>query len=300
MKKVHLIFILSLLTNLATGQNYIDLAKFDYAISSVNTFDTGTVTTRLQEINGDFTIPIKLNEHFAILTGSSVEMTNASFNPNREEESVTGITLKLGTNIKHSVKWSGTYMLLPKISSDFKRISNRDFQLGGVVLMKYTKTDHFNYNFGVYLNNELFSPFLVPIVGFYYLNPSDKLELKVLLPLSVDLNYSITKSVRLGLNFRGQIRSYNLNTPIGTESNRYLARSTNDLYTYFQIGMKNGINFQLGVGHSIGRFYRIYNQKVSFGMPLFNFGDNRKQLNTDFSDSWIVKVTAFYRLKINA
>ncbi len=300
MRRVQLIFILSLLTNVGIGQNYIDLAKFDYAFSSANSFDTGFVTTRLQEINGDFTLPIKVNDQFAILTGSTLETTNASFDPTRETESVTGLTLKLGTNIKHTDRWSGTYMLLPKISSDFKKIANRDFQLGGVVLMKYKKTDHFNYNFGVYVNDELFGPFLVPIFGFYYLNPSEKFEAKVLLPLSVDLNYSLTKSFRFGLNFKGQIRSYNLNTPIGTEQDRYLARSTNDVYTYFQYGMKSGIHVQLGAGHSFGRSYRIYNEGVTFGIPLFNFGDNRTQLNTDFSDGWIFKIAAFYRLKLKA
>ena len=298
MKKVQLIFMLSLLTNVAIGQNYIDLAKFDYAVSSPNSFDTGSVTTRLQEINGDFTLPIKVNDQFTILTGSILETTNASFDPTRENESLTGLTLKLGTNIKHNDRWSGTYMLLPKISSDFKKIANRDFQIGGVVLMKCKKTDHFNYNFGVYVNDELFGPFLVPIFGFYYLNPSEKFEAKVLLPLSVDLNYSFTKSFRFGLNFKGQIRSYNLNTPIGTEQDRYLARSTNDVYAYFQYGMKSGIHVQLGAGHSFGRSYRIYNEGVTLGMPLFNFGDNRTQLNTDFSDGWIFKIAAFYRLKL--
>ena len=58
---------------------------------------------------------------------------------------------------------------------------------------------------------------------------------------------------------------------------------------------KNGLNFQLGFGRSIGRSYRIYNEKVSLGLPLFNFGDSRTQLNADFSDSWFFKATVFYR-----
>jgi len=42
----------------------------------------------------------------------------------------------------------------------------------------------------------------------------------------------------------------------------------------------------------------MYDEKVSLAMPLAYFGDNRTQLNTDFSDGWIYKFTAFYRLKI--
>ena len=167
-----------------------------------------------------------------------MSLHKALLNPYRETESVTGITLKMGTNIKHSDKWSGTYMLLPKVSSDLKEIGRDDFQLGAVALMKYTKSDHFNYKFGAYTNSELFGPFLVPILGFYYLSPSDKFEAKVLLPLSVDLNYSFTKQARAGLNFKGQVRTYNLNKPLFSETDRYLARSTNDIYTYVQYGLK--------------------------------------------------------------
>jgi hypothetical protein len=298
MKNVYFLFAFVLLAISASSQNYIDLAKLDFATSSPNTFDTGTVTTSLQEINGDITLPIVINNNFTFLTGATYESTTASFNPTRAEETLTGITLKLGANIKHSEKLSGTYMLLPKISSDLKETNAEDFQVGAVVLMKYAKNDHFNYKFGLYANNELFSPFVVPIFGFYYLNPTEKFEAKVLLPLAVDLNYTIAKGTRVGLNFKGQIRTYNLNTPIGTETNRYVARSTNDVYSYLQYELASGINFQIGIGRSVGRSYRIYDEKVSLAMPLVYFGDNRTQLNTDFSDGWIYKISAFYRLKI--
>lgn len=223
MKNSFLLFVLVLLANSAISQNYVDLAKFDYATSSTNTFDTGTATTSLQEINADLTIPLVINDNFTVLTGATYEGTTATFNPGRAEETLTGITLKLGANLKHNNKLSGTYMLLPKISSDLKETSSNDFQVGAVVLMKYAKNDHFNYKFGLYANNELFSPFVVPIFGFYYLNPTEKFEAKVLLPLAADLNYTIANNTRVGLNFRGQIRTYNLNTPIGTESSRYIA-----------------------------------------------------------------------------
>jgi hypothetical protein len=280
------------------SQNYIDLFKADFSSTPQNKFDTSNASTSLTEINSDLTIPIPINESFTILSGLTYEMTSASFNPNRKRETLTGLTLKLGANVKHNSKWGGTYLLLPKVSSDLKNASNQDFQLGAAVLMKYTKSDHFNYRLGMYANSELFGPFIVPIFGFYYLNPTEKFEVKVLLPLSVDLNYLITDNAKLGLNFKGQIRTYNLHTPIDAETNRYAARSTNDVYSYFQYGINNGINFQVGVGRSVGRSYRIYDEVVSFATPLAYFGDNREQLNTDFADGWLFKVAAFYRLKL--
>ncbi len=293
-----LILVLLFIAHLGNAQNYIDLVKFDYSTSSTNSFDTDESTTDLMEMNGNLTVPIVINEKINFLTGLTYEQTTASFNPGRANESLIGLTLKLGMNVNHTSKWSGTYMLLPKISSDFENIGTDDYQIGGVVLMKYAKNEHFNYKFGAYGNAELFGPFFVPIFGFYYLSPNNKFEANVLLPLSVDLNYAVSNSVRFGLNFKGQIRTYNINIPIGNESSRYLTRSTNELYSYVQYSLKNGINLQFGFGRSVARSFRMYNEKVSMGTPLLYFGDNRSQLNTDFSDSWLFKATIFYRLNL--
>lgn len=283
---------------MTVAQNYIDLVKLDYAYAPASDFDNTSGSTTLQVINADLTFPIVINDNFNILTGASFEHFSASFVSGQSEESITGITAKLGVNITHNEKWSGTYLLLPKINSDFEDISSRDFQFGGIVLMKYTKSDHFNYRFGLYANDELFGPLFVPVFGFYYLSPTEKFEAKILAPLALDLNYSISDNARFGLNFNGQVRTYNINTPVNTESDRYLEKSSNDLYTYFQYELKNGVNFQVGVGRAIGRTYRLYNEKITFALPLAKFSDNRTQLNSDFADSWLFKVGVFYRYKI--
>jgi hypothetical protein len=296
--KLYLVFSFGLLSIGLHAQDYIDLFKFNYAQAPNSTFDNSSVNTTLVELTGDFTLPIVLNDKYNIITGASYENFSASFDPGRAVESITGITAKLGLNITHNEKWSGTYMALPKIASDLKDISNRDFQYGAIVLLKYTKTATFNYKFGVYANDELFGPLIVPIFGLYYLSPSEKFEAKILAPLAADFNYSFTNNIRVGLNFNGQVRSYNITTPIGTEADRYLEKSSNDLIAYFQYGLNNGINLQVGVGRSIGRSFRLYNEKIAFALPLAKFSDNRTQLNSDFSDSWVFKVGVFYRYDI--
>ncbi|MDB3907272.1 DUF6268 family outer membrane beta-barrel protein [Crocinitomicaceae bacterium] len=282
----------------AQAQQYVDLAKFDYTITPPNVFDSSTLSTPMQEINADVTVPIQFGENNAFLTGLTYENTQASFDRGRRTESVTGVTLKLGLKLQHNERWSGTYLMLPKVSSDFGPLTSRDFQLGGAVLMKYTKSERFNYKFGGYYNQELFGPFFVPIFGFYYLSENEKFEAKALLPLSVGLNYNFVGNFSVGLTYRGQIRSYDMTQSYGAEEERYLARSTNEAYAFVQYALSNGIHFQIHGGHSIGRNYRVYNEKVPFSMPLFYFNDDRTQLNTDFSDGWLLKVAAFYRLKL--
>lgn len=297
-KKTLTFWILIFSIQLGITQQYIDLAKFSYTTTSLNSFESSTEKTRLNEMNGDLTLPIIVNDQLTFLTGVTYESIHAAFNPNRAKETLTGLTLKLGGNITHNEKLSATYMFLPKISSDFKEIGTKDFQFGGVVLMKYEESKNFNYKFGAYMNSELFGPFLVPLFGLYYLTPSEKLELKLLLPLAGNLNYAVTKKTSIGINFKGQIRSYHLNTPFGTEEDRYIARSTNEATSYLNYDLKNGINLKASFGRSIGRSFRAYNEQVTFGMPLIYFGDDRTQLNTDFSDSWLFQIEAYYRLNL--
>lgn len=298
LKNIPWILIISLWSSLAQAQNYIDLGKFSYGLTPQSNFEGNSDNTALQEVNGDLTIPIVIHDSLAFLTGINYETVTASFNPRRAQESFTGLTLKLGANVKHNAKWSGTYVFLPQISSDFKDISNRDFQFGGVILMKYVKSKHFNYRFGVYGNSDLFGPFFVPLFGFYYLSPSEKFETTILLPLALDANYAIDQNLRLGLNFKGQVKTFNVNTPLGTETDRYLTKSAKDLYLYFRYSMNRGLNLQVSVGRSLGRHYRMYNETISFGLPLVTFGDDRTQLNSDFSDSWLFKLGIFYRLNL--
>ena len=299
MKNKALISMLALWATTLSAQDYVDLVKFDYAITPLNTFDSDrSAKTTLREINGNITFPLVVNERTTLLTGINYENITASFNPGRAEESLTGVTLKLGVNKNFNTKWSGTFMLLPRISSDLEKLSKRDFQFGGIALMKYVKKPNLNYTFGLYGNSDFFGPFIVPLFGCYYLSPTHRFEANLLLPLSVDLNYRTSPNFRWGLTFDGLIRSYNINTPIANETDRYLVKSARDVYTYCQYKMKNGIHIQLGVGRSVGRTYLMYNEKVSLGMPLVYFGDDRKELNSGFADGWLFKTRVFYRFDI--
>jgi hypothetical protein len=163
MKKAFFTLLTFLSVQFCFAQQYIDLVKVDYLHTPENNFDTSQGKTTLQEWNADITLPLVVNEKVTFLTGLIYEQTKASFQPYRPSESLIGTTLKLGLNIKHGLQWSGTYMLLPKLSSDFKAIGRNDFQIGGAVLFKKGINLKRNYKVGIYANSELFGAFLVHI-----------------------------------------------------------------------------------------------------------------------------------------
>lgn len=299
--KSSLTLILFTLGSVCFAQNYVDLAKFFYANTPANQFDSTTAETRVQEYGLDVTLPVKLKNGNAFLTGFYAESISTKVNP--AEANLTSIyttMLKLGVNIKHSEKWSGTYLLLPKLASDFKNINANDFQLGAIALLKYKKRKNLNYKVGLYYNSEFFGPFFVPILGLYYVSDNEKLEINATLPISADVNYKIHERIGVGANFASFVRTYYLNESFQGNPDNYLAKSTNEVYAYLQFDLNKSIILQTKVGYSIGRNYRVYDSddNITWGLSAFKFGDNRKQLNPDFKDGLVYRARLIYRFHL--
>lgn len=298
--KLILLVFLSLLTQKLAAQNYVDIAKLFYNTSAMNEFDNSTSATRVAEVGLDITAPIVLNPTRSFLTGLIYEDIRTKTFEGLDEDKFSSIMLKIGFNLIHSDKWSGTYLLLPKIASDFQQLGSKDFQLGAIAILKYNKRENLKYRVGVYANSELFGFWAVPIVGLYYLSPSKKFEANMTLPLTADLNYALHPMVSIGTNFFGQVRTYHLTNIGDTGQPGYIARSTNEQYVYLKFNLSRSLILQTKVGHSVGRSYRVYNEndKVSFGLPLAYFGDERVQRNTDFSDGLVYQVMVIYRFNL--
>ena len=295
MKSIYFSFFFLLFSFLSFGQDYVDLARFHYINTPQNNFDSIGGSTNIEEFGADITLPIKLNDDNAILTGFYLEKINLKLDSGADYRSISTVNLKVGFNRNHSEKWNGTYMLLPKISSDFKNLTGKDFQIGGVILMKYKKSETFKYHIGVYANNDLFSVLISPLLGFYYKSPNDKFEANFTLPIWADMNYGLTNWLNAGINFLANTRTYNL-----SNDNAYLTKATNELYGYLQFKFKKSILLQTKVGYSLGRTYEAYgsNDKVDLNIWGINFNDNRTILNNTFKDGVIFKLRLIYRFNI--
>ena len=295
-----LVFLIT--TYFLSAQNYVDLAKLFYANTPVNQFDSATNGTRVQEYGIDLTLPVQLKNGNALITGIYAETISTKVAPeNSNLTSVHTLNVKLGANLKFGEKWSGTFVALPKLSSDFKKISWDDAQIGAYALMKYKTRENLNWKFGMYYNSELFGPFFVPLVGLYYLSPNQKFEANLTLPISADANYALLPWMKVGMNFFAFVRTYHLNEPYEGNPENYLAKTTNEVYAYLQFHAGRNFVIQPKVGYSIGRNYRIYDEKdkIVFGLSAFRFGDDREQRNADFQDGLIFRLRAIYRFPLD-
>lgn len=289
-------FILLFLSKHCVAQDYIDLIKVYYSPTPANNFDNKLGETNLSEVGIDVTFPLKINDSLAIITGIFAENIQTKLFPFANETTLSTINLRVGINKKYNQKWSGTYLLLPKISSDFNKFNSNHFQIGALGLVKYTKTTFTNYSIGLYYNSELFGPFFVPLFGAYHKSKNNKLEINLTLPIWADINYKLNNWLTSGVNFSAFVRSYYLGN-----SNAYVVKRNNELFGYLQFNLKQSLIFQTKIGYSIGRSFRVYNDddKVDVGVSAFRFGDDRQQLNTDFEDGLVFNFRFIYRFSLS-
>jgi len=299
LKKLLVVLLFSVLPLFTFTQNYIDLVKFSYSATPENMLKDDTLNlnskTQLIDFGIDLTAPIVLKNKNVFITGVVYEQTNLK--TTYANNLIYTINPKLGYKTKHSESFSSTIILLPKLSSDLKNINGNHLQIGGLALFEKTKTKNFKYKFGAYYNHELFGPFAVPLLGFYYKSDNQKFEANFTLPVYAGLNYQINSWLNSGISFNSFVRSFY----IGDVQNQYLVKTSNEIFALLQLHSKaTHLIIEPQVGYSVGRSYRAYDSsdKVDFGFSAFKFGDDRKQLNQDFEDGLIFKVRLLYRFMI--
>jgi Domain of unknown function (DUF6268) len=282
------------------AQSYIDVLKLNANTTPLNTFDSSSSSTRINELSLDLSLPIKLNKKFALITGVIYENINTKLFEKAGYNHFGSIGLKLGFNKTVNDTWSYSIVMLPKLASDFGMLQSEDFQMGAIGIVKYTKNANINYKVALYANKDLFGPFFVPMIGFYYLSSDNKWESNVMAPLQADVNYKATSTLTVGINYVGQIRSYLINNNLPVLGNYYVSKASNELSSYIKFYFNNTLSLQTKIGYSIGRSYRIYDikDKVNFAIPLYYANDKRQQLNSDFADGLLLQLSLIYRVKL--
>jgi hypothetical protein len=279
------------------AQQYVDLARVHYGNSSRNKFDNSDSSSRVIEFGIDLTAPVVLSPTRVLITGLFYEQTQANLFAGDPEQHLTATGLRAGVVLTHSKKWSGTYLVVPKISSDLKNIGSDDLQIGAVALLKYTKHSRLNYKLGMYYNSEFFGPMFVPLFGLYYQSANKKFETNLTLPFQADASLQLFKGLYGGVNFNGLVRSFRLLEIQETDEEGYVVKTSNELCTYLRFNITDGLFVQVKGGYTLGRHYRVYakDDKITFGSVLIRVGDDRTQLNTDFSDGFVYQAMLVYR-----
>lgn len=280
------------------AQNYVDIAKFNYGYVPNVPFEKSDDYTDVHDIDVGLVYPIKLSDKLAIITGVDFSDQIMNITPLNDPFNLYSAGIRLGASVKHSEKWSGLYVAIPKMAGDFGSISGNDFQIGGVAVWKYTKRENLKYKLGVYASTESFGLITIPIVGAYYLSPNKKFEANLSLPIAFDLNYKVAKPIRVGLDFNAIVRSYELSS---TEfSDYYVHRWVKELGLYAQFDMFNeSLILKTRLLYAMNDFglYQDGDQ-ITLAVPATELGDDRIRWNKELGSVLGFKASLIYRFQL--
>ena len=297
MKKLYSIGCLILFTLNTQAQDYVDIVKLTGFNS---TMENGTNSeTSPGNINFELYYPSQINDKLVLLTGITAENTNLNLSPLSKASNLTMTRLNLGMKYKHSEKWSGTYVLLPKIASDFNNLGSNDYQIGAIAILDYQTKENFKYKFGLYSSTEVFGTTLTPLIGLWHRSENKKLYINATLPIRMDVNYALGNKFSIGSDLLTSIKSYNLSA---INSMQYVQEESIRFGFYASYGMMdNAILLRAKIGYDTTD-YGVYNANDKVGLQILTkqvSGDNRTRLNTEFVAAPYIGGDTIYRFDLN-
>ncbi len=289
-------FLFILLSSWSYSQDYIDLVSVTMGKNLSATFENSISTTSANTLDISTVFPVVMNEKNTFITGVDFSSTSISLFPETSSSLLYSTTVKLGLATTFSEKWSTTFVLLPKLASDYRTISTKDFYLGGVALLKWQKNKKLKYRFGIYASSEAFGLFTTPIIGIYYLSKNNRLEIDASLPISATISYRL-KKFTTGIDYVGLGRSYTLNM----YPNVYVEQNPLEFSLFFEfkpIGNSFLLRGKIGYTSNEHEVYEI-NDTLAYKISAFEFGGQRNQLNPTLSGALFIRAQGIYRFTIS-
>lgn len=289
-----------LFSMLGSAQQYVDVADISYSKTGVTPYRNSDKSTIISIFDSKILLPIVLNDKTAVITGFDFNIKNFQLYPDSNFNTLYYTRLKLGFTTQYSEKWSGIYVLLPILASNYKKIGTDDIYLGGIAVLTYKKNKNFNYKFGLYAGNEAYGFYVTPLLGMYYRSPNASIEISALMPGLFDVNIGLSSSTRIGLDYKGNSETFkihNENSPL-----TYTENNTLEFSSYLQNNSwTKNLLLRLKIGVATNK-YDVYavNDKIDIAITPIRIGDNRTKLNTNLTSSAFLKIQAIYRFPISS
>ena len=293
-----LLFLFSSL--LSKGQQYVDVLSLSYGLSPETGFENEDGTSRINHADINLTLPIPINDRTNLIIGFTGILNRLRLDPAAtEHNTLYNINSPIGINRIYANGWSGTHVLMPRLSSSFEN-SRLGFQLGTAHLLQKNYSPARSFTFGLYMNTEEQGLLLVPLLGYYYLSPDESWEFNLLLPARADINHGLSPGLRIGLTYDGLGSSYAIDSEQFGKA--YVQRISNELATYFRVDLSKSFLLAFRAGYSFFRSYRVYDSEDRVNISIGNifFKDPRSILNTSIKDGFLFKVRLIYRFHLRA
>lgn len=290
----------------AQFNDYADLANIYWRTSPFNKNDTGLGRVDFNTYAVDFKAPIQVGDLKRVIVGADISNNGIIERGTQNNWSFSSTALQLGYQYGHEDN-KLVVMLMPKFSTTFTGgLDKRDFQLGGAILRTKLWSQNFRFRYGAYVNQELFSLMIVPMIGFDW-QISEKWRLKSWIPVNLDLSYTI-KNDRLitGLLFIGANASYRMRGQINpfttypTNYQPYLDKADNNAWLYADMFITKNVVLNVRAGYSVLRRYRFYDEddKLTLKIGPANIGNDRANSPMLMRDGMSFEMRLIFRVKV--
>jgi len=281
MKKIIYILSFMALSAMASAQPYIDIASVYFQRSPADASPSkNSMDTRLTSIF--LNLPIQIDSDYIVLN-PVYENYRLDISSETDPLDLTAVYVPLAwVHQFKSSRWSTTAMVIPRLSSDLsKPVDGNDYQVGGIALATWKKKETLKYSFGAYYNSEFFGPYFIPLLGIDW-NITNKLNLFGTLPINLNLEYKLNKTIHAGFGLNLLTNSYRIEDKDFLRIDDYNAKFILDIYA-----MKNQV-ISFEAGHSLFRQYRM--GVMEDGKP--NYMDD---LNV--SDGYQFRIAYIFRIR---
>ncbi len=272
-----LIIILFSLSNSSKAQPYLDIVSLKYT-KSLNTglMNQNKNDVKLQYFSVGTNLPVQFkNKKGALIFSPYFEKWSQQFNGNKQQHYYgIGLPVTLSKSIPHS-KWNIliTGIIRMNDSSIYKKAGT---QVGGAFIAAYKKSTTLTWKLGVYMNDENFGLFVMPLLGIDW-RITSRDNLFGILPGNLTYEHKINKHFYYGANFRAITNSY-------AKTNGYWRIDENQLGIYLDTYFNKNLVLNIEAGHSIFRKIRTGVKDVS-------------KYDADVNDNLYFKLSLAYRVR---
>ena len=174
--------------------------------------------------------------------------------PGFEVSNLYSVTPTLGYNRRLSDKLRLDVILLPTLSSDFKRIKGEDFLFGGLVRGTYKVKPNLSLRGSLGYRQQYYGALYIVQVGLDW-QVSPKVRIFGDAPTSLTINYAHNAKFSTGFDLQAGNSSYRL-----AQENQYLRYSFAIPGVFAEYNLKPGLALRAKVGYSLIRNLEVFQE----------------------------------------
>lgn len=247
-----------------TAQSYFTLFSANYAQAAQEVISTHPV---YQSVASNLALPIQLKNENKILTGLAYQQSSLVFDSIPLHQNFYSLGLSVGF-LKKTKKGSILTMAIVRMNTDFVKLSQKSYQVGGVILVNRILQDKLTIKYGLYYNGDRFGPFFAPLLGIDW-KASNKWRVFGIMPQSLSIENKISSVFRWGLAYFSPNLTFQTNAP---QTNLYLHQSQTRIGLFTDVYPAKKIALTLKVDYPVFVKYSVYEDTQKYAANIWGIG----------------------------